>query len=171
VITAPVPTVRKALTRYRVMAWIVGVMLLLLVTAMVLKYEFGVIESTGPVAIGHGWLYMIYVLLALDLTFRMRWSIPRIFFVVIAGTIPFLSFVAEHKVGWVRRRSRQSRQAAGRAAGARAVCSGARGVENASTSGARPAVDEVICGWNSVPVERVAASSTPRLPRRGRRPT
>ena len=100
--TPPASAVRGALLRYRVMAYVVGVMLLLLVAGMLLKYVFGVIESTTIVAIGHGWLYMIYVLLALDLCFRMRWSFPRILFVVIAGTIPFLSFVAEHKVhGWV----------------------------------------------------------------------
>lgn len=100
--TPPAAAVRGALLRYRVMAYVVGVMLLLLVGAMLLKYVFGVIESTTIVAIGHGWLYMIYVLLALDLCFRMRWSFPRILFVVVAGTIPFLSFVAEHKVhGWV----------------------------------------------------------------------
>ena len=49
-----------------------------------------------------GFLLLVFVLLALDLCFRMRWSFSRILFVVIAGTIPFLSFVAEHKVhGWV----------------------------------------------------------------------
>lgn len=101
-ITAPVPTVRKALTRYRVMAWIVGVMLLLLVTAMLLKYVFGVISTTAPVAIAHGWLYMIYVIVALDLCLRMRWPFLRMVFVVLAGTIPFVSFIAEHKVRqWV----------------------------------------------------------------------
>lgn len=100
--TPPASAVRGALLRYRVMAYVVGVMLLLLVGGMVLKYVFQVIESTSILAIGHGWLYMIYVLLALDLCFRMRWSFSRILFVVIAGTIPFLSFVAEHKVhGWV----------------------------------------------------------------------
>jgi integral membrane protein len=102
-VPAPAPVLRGALIRYRVMAYVVGVMLLLLCGAMILKYGFHVIDSTSIVAIGHGWLYMIYVLLALDLCFRMRWSFPRIFFVVIAGTIPFLSFVAEHKVvGWVQ---------------------------------------------------------------------
>lgn len=101
-ITAPVPTVRRALTRYRVMAWIVGVMLLLLVAGMVLRYGLGVIETTAPIAIAHGWLYMIYVILALDLCIRMRWNLLRMAFVVLAGTIPFVSFVAEHKVTqWV----------------------------------------------------------------------
>ncbi len=100
--TPPASVVRGALLRYRVMAYVVGVMLLLLVAGMLLKYVFGVIESTAIVAIGHGWLYMFYVLAALDLCFRMRWSLSRIFFVVIAGTIPFVSFVAEHKVHqWV----------------------------------------------------------------------
>lgn len=100
--TPPASAVRGALLRYRVVAYVVGVMLLLLVGGMLLKYVFHVIESTSILAIGHGWLYMIYVLLALDLCFRMRWSFSRILFVVLAGTIPFLSFVAEHKVhGWV----------------------------------------------------------------------
>ena len=101
----PTPTaaaLRGPLLRYRVMAYVVGVMLLLLVAGMLLKYVFHVIDSTSLVAIGHGWLYMIYVLLALDLCFRMRWPLPRILFVVIAGTVPFLSFVAENKVRhWV----------------------------------------------------------------------
>jgi integral membrane protein len=101
-LAAPVPAVRKALTRYRVMAWIVGVMLLLLVTGMVLRYVFKVIETTAPIAIAHGWLYMIYVLVAFDLCLRMRWNLLRIAFVVLAGTIPFVSFVAEHNVTkWV----------------------------------------------------------------------
>ena len=101
-ITAPVPVVRRALTRYRVMAWIVGVMLLLLVAGMVLRYGLGIIETTAPIAIAHGWLYMIYVILALDLCIRMRWGLLRMAFVVVAGTIPFVSFVAEHKVTqWV----------------------------------------------------------------------
>jgi integral membrane protein len=102
-VTAPVPVIERALLRYRVMAFVVGVMLLLLVGAMLLKYVFGVIESTAIVAIGHGWLYMIYVLVSLDLLFRMRWGFGRIVFVVVSGTIPFLSFWCEHKVtGWVR---------------------------------------------------------------------
>jgi integral membrane protein len=84
------------------MAWIVGVMLLLLVIGMILRYGLGVIETTAPVAIAHGWLYMIYVILALDLCIRMRWGLLRMAFVVVAGTIPFVSFVAEHKVTqWV----------------------------------------------------------------------
>lgn len=120
-ITGPVPPVEKALTRYRVMAWIVGVMLLVLVAGMLLRYVFKVIDTTAPVAIAHGWLYMIYVIVALDLCLRLRWPVLRMAFVVLAGTIPFVSFVAEHKVTqWVRAEiaEKQSREAGAGAAAA-----------------------------------------------------
>ena len=95
-------SVRGALLRFRVMAFVVGVTLLLFCVAIVRKYAFDA-GSDQLIAQLHGFLFMIYALLALDLGFRMRWGIGRIFFMVIAGMIPFLSFVAEHKVsGWVR---------------------------------------------------------------------
>jgi len=54
----------------------------------------------GPwVAIGHGWLYLIYVIVTVDLWFRTRMDVTRTVLVVLAGTIPFMSFVAER---WVR---------------------------------------------------------------------
>ncbi len=91
-----------ALKRYRVMAYVVGVVLIIFVAAIIAKNVFHVIDSDTYLAIAHGWLFMIYLLCALDLCLRMRWSLPRILFVGIAGTIPFLSFVAEHRVmGWV----------------------------------------------------------------------
>jgi len=100
----PVPTfesVRGALLRFRVMAFVVGVTLLAFCAAIIWKYALD-----GPddnlVAQLHGFLFMIYALLCLDLGFRMRWGLGRLFFMVIAGMIPFLSFVAEVKVSrWV----------------------------------------------------------------------
>lgn len=99
------PATRSALLRYRVMAFVVGVGLLILCATMVLKYVPAFdnphpVEVWGPI---HGFLYMIYVLVTLDLGFRLRWSIGRIVLVALAGTIPFVSFWAEHKVvTWVR---------------------------------------------------------------------
>ena len=96
-------SVRGALLRYRVMAFVVGVTLLLFCVAIVLKYVTKTIESDSLIAIAHGWLFMIYVLLGLDLGFRMRWSIGRLLLMTLSGMVPFLSFYAEHKVtGWVR---------------------------------------------------------------------
>ena len=85
-----------ALLRYRVLAWTVGTGLLVLVlVAMPLKYAFGhpfLVKVVGPL---HGFLYMGYVVLAGDLGFRCRWPILRTLAVMLAGTVPFLSFVAE----------------------------------------------------------------------------
>jgi integral membrane protein len=89
---------KGALSRFRFMAYVVGVGLLLLVVAMLFKYlgnEPTMVKVVGPV---HGFLYAIYLVLAVDLAIKARWSIKGTLLVLIAGTIPFLSFVAERKV-------------------------------------------------------------------------
>ena len=92
------PAVRGALTRYRVIAYIVGVMLLvLLFVAMPLKYladDPSAMDVVGPL---HGFLYVIYLLGTFDLFRRVRWPLPRLILMALAGTIPFLSFYAERK--------------------------------------------------------------------------
>jgi integral membrane protein len=92
------PAVRGALTRYRVIAYVVGVMLLvLLFVAMPLKYlgdNPGAMNVIGPL---HGFLYVVYLLGTFDLFRRVRWSFPRLVLMAVAGTIPFLSFYAERK--------------------------------------------------------------------------
>jgi integral membrane protein len=85
------------------MAFVVGVWLLVFCAMLLAKYVFHTVDSDSFVAIVHGWLFMVYALLSLDLAFRMRWGLGRMFLMVIAGMVPFLSFVMEHKVvGWVR---------------------------------------------------------------------
>ncbi|MGV9826653.1 MULTISPECIES: DUF3817 domain-containing protein [unclassified Gordonia (in: high G+C Gram-positive bacteria)] len=93
--TTPVAKVRSALLRYRVMAWITGVWLLLLVAELILRYGFDirVLDFVPPV---HGWIYFIYLICAIDLGIKVRWSVPKIIVTAIAGTIPFLSFWFEH---------------------------------------------------------------------------
>jgi integral membrane protein len=88
--------VPAALTRYRVMAWIVGVLLVALVlVAVPIKYAAHV---DGPVTVLgtlHGWLYFIFFVTACDLAVRARWSLRDTVLTVVAGTVPLLSFVAE----------------------------------------------------------------------------
>jgi integral membrane protein len=93
-----------ALTRFRVMAYVVGVFLLILVgVAMPLKYfadRPALVGIVGPI---HGFLYMVYLVTAFDLAVRARWPFLRTVLVLLAGTIPVMSFVAERKaVAWVR---------------------------------------------------------------------
>ena len=87
-----------ALTRFRFMAYVVGVGLLLLVAAMFAKYvgdSEGMMRVVGPV---HGFLYAIYLVLTVDLALKARWSIKGTALVLLAGTIPFVSFYAERRV-------------------------------------------------------------------------
>jgi integral membrane protein len=94
--------VQGALTRYRIIAWVVGVGLLALVlVGMPLKYIGGndtVVAIIGPI---HGFLFMIYLVLTFDLARRANWPFLRMILVMAAGTIPFLSFWAERKVSHV----------------------------------------------------------------------
>ena len=88
-----------ALKRYRVMAYVVGVMLLILVlVAMPIRYIWGhprFSETFSPI---HGACYIIYLIVAFDLGMKARWSKPRILAVLLAGAVPFLSFFVERRV-------------------------------------------------------------------------
>lgn len=90
---------QAALLRYRVVAYVVGVLLLLLAfVAMPLKYvahESALVEIIGPV---HGFAYMVYLVLAFDLSRRAGWSLKQTLLILLAGTVPVLSFVAERRV-------------------------------------------------------------------------
>ena len=88
--------VPAALTRYRVMAWIVGVLLIaLILVAVPLKYLGGIAEPVTVLGTLHGWLYFIFFLTACDLAVRARWSVQDTVLTVLAGTVPLLSFYAE----------------------------------------------------------------------------
>jgi integral membrane protein len=101
----PVPAERLAaasgaLTRYRVMAFVTGVVLLLGCTALILK-AVGVPHMepwTGFVWVAHGYLYLVYVIVTAMLGVKLRWPLLRYALVMLAGTIPTMSFVAEHFV-------------------------------------------------------------------------
>ncbi len=113
---------KKALTRYRVMAYVVGVLLIVLCLVGVPLSNFNgeplwgidVIgtpnwfdDGSTPEKIGgfitsglgtlHGWLYMIFLVFAFSLSRKARWSMGYTIGILVAGTVPILSFWAEHK--------------------------------------------------------------------------
>ena len=97
-----------ALTRFRVMAWVTGVMLLILVfVAMPVKYIGDDDSLVRIVGVAHGWLYIVYIITVLTLAYQARWKPLRTLLVLLAGTVPFASFVAERKVVAIARRERQ----------------------------------------------------------------
>lgn len=82
------------------MAYVTGV-LLAFMTVVGLPYHHlygGDAAWYGLGWMAHGWAYILYVAVSLDLVFRMRWNLLAALGVVLAGTIPFMSFVAEAKV-------------------------------------------------------------------------
>jgi integral membrane protein len=94
----------RTLTVYRALAYLTGVILVLFTVEIVAKYGFGV-EGLEWIAILHGWVYMAYFLVTMYLGIQLRWTWRWLVPVVLAGTIPLMSFVAERQV--VRRVRRE----------------------------------------------------------------
>jgi len=94
--------VAGALKRYRVLAWITGLWLLVLTGEVVYKYVLLSDSSTAPhwlfyVGQAHGVFYMLYLAMTIDLAIKVRWKPATIVATALAGTIPFLSFYFEHR--------------------------------------------------------------------------
>lgn len=85
---------------YRVMANVVGVVLVLLVASLPYRYFTSTYHKEPTAAIGfvHGMLYIVLLVSIANLAFRRRFPVHWIVYVALAGTIPFLSFVAERAV-------------------------------------------------------------------------
>lgn len=97
--TALAPATAASLTRFRVLAWLVGVMLLVLVgIAMPVKYVGGDDSLVATVSPVHGLLYIVYLVATLDLARRVAWGPRQTVLVMLAGTVPFLSFVLERRI-------------------------------------------------------------------------
>ncbi|MFJ8197244.1 DUF3817 domain-containing protein [Streptomyces sp. NPDC096152] len=92
---------KSVLTRYRVMAYVTGVLLVLLCLSMIAKYGLGVDgagDVTRVVAIAHGWLYVLYLVFAFDLGAKAKWPVGKQLWVLVAGTVPTAAFFVERKV-------------------------------------------------------------------------
>lgn len=99
--------VRRALTRYRVIAWIVGILLVVLFCiGLPLQFIAGHRGVDRVVGIGHGMVfYPLYLLATVDLAWRVKMPPLRLLLTLVAGTVPFVSFVAERETTrWVSSR-------------------------------------------------------------------
>lgn len=113
---------KKALTRYRVMAYVVGVLLIVLCLVGVPLSNFdgnplwGLEQVPTPnwfddgsradqagefitswLGTLHGWLYMLFLIFAFALARKAKWPMGYTLGILAAGTVPVLSFWAEHK--------------------------------------------------------------------------
>jgi integral membrane protein len=88
-----------ALIRYRVMAWVTGVVLA--TSCLIgLSFEPWAVGETarGVLWTAHGYLYLLYVAAAFHLSVKARWRLVKTLLVLLAGTVPLMSFVAERRV-------------------------------------------------------------------------
>ncbi len=100
----PLRGLAAALTRYRVLAYIVGTGLATLCFVGVpLQYAAGVPQVDSIVGPIHGVFYMVYLLAAVDLARRARFTLLQLAAMIGAGFVPLLAFVVEH---WVTGRVR-----------------------------------------------------------------
>jgi integral membrane protein len=93
------PGISGAMQRYKVMAYIVGVGLIILVfIGIPLQYgaNFSIVEKV--VGTAHGFLYIVYLVSALDLARRARFTLLQMAAMIGAGLLPFLAFIIERKV-------------------------------------------------------------------------
>jgi len=101
--------VSGALLRYRIMAYAVGVGLIILVfVGIPLQYAAntpGVVRVVGPI---HGALYIVYLLAAADLARRARFGLLQLAAMVAAGFVPLVAFLVERQV--VHRLQREAAQ-------------------------------------------------------------
>ena len=86
----------RAVLRYRVMAYVTGIVLIILcfvgIPLQVAAHNAAVASDVGTL---HGILYIIYVIVAYLLTRRLRLAMGPTVLVLLAGTIPVLTFVVE----------------------------------------------------------------------------
>ncbi|MDW8806223.1 MULTISPECIES: DUF3817 domain-containing protein [Streptomyces] len=92
---------KSVLTRYRVLAYVTGVLLVLLTLGMIGKYVLeldGAADFTYVVSLAHGWLYVLYLVFAFDLGSKAKWPVKKQLWVLLAGTIPTAAFFVERSV-------------------------------------------------------------------------
>ncbi|GAA4903545.1 DUF3817 domain-containing protein [Streptomonospora salina] len=121
---------------YRILAYVTGVFLLLLTfVSMPAKYlvgetaRFSLVGAPAGtqalvgddsvlmpiVAVPHGYIYMAYVLVVLWLALDRRWSALRTVGVALAGTIPFVGLVIEHRLAAAEKAGERPQDASGTA--------------------------------------------------------
>jgi integral membrane protein len=96
----------RLFTTYRVLAIVVGVLLAFCsLVALPLKYlttegsdlqSFG--ESASILWVAHGWVFMVYVVVAVLLARRAGWSLRFTLLALVAGLVPLLIFWVERTV-------------------------------------------------------------------------
>jgi integral membrane protein len=92
---------RTAVLRYRVMAYITGVLIIIVVFAGIPLQIWGhntiIVNQVGTV---HGVLYMVYIVMAYLLASKLHMKPKPTVLLLLAGTVPVMTFIVER---WMMR--------------------------------------------------------------------
>jgi integral membrane protein len=93
---------RSAVLRYRVMAYITGVLIIIVVFAGIPLQVWGhntfIVNDIGTI---HGFLYMVYIVFAYLLSRKLGMRPQPTVLLLLAGTVPIMTFAVER---WMTRR-------------------------------------------------------------------
>jgi len=92
---------RAAALRYRVMAYITGVLIIVVcfvgIPLQVAAHNTFIVNDIGTV---HGFLYIVYIVCAYILAQKLKMKMGPTVLLLLAGTIPVMTFVVER---WMQR--------------------------------------------------------------------
>ena len=85
---------------YRIMALVVGTVLVVLSLFLVSVRVIGNPEPAfyGAAWMAHGYLFPVYVVATFMLSTKLKWSFTKTILIMLAGTVPFMSFITERQV-------------------------------------------------------------------------
>jgi integral membrane protein len=93
--------VKAAVLRYRVMAYVTGVVLMVLCFVGIPLQVAGHPVVANDVGVVHGILYIFYLVFAWMLSRGLRLATKPTVIMLLAGTVPIMTFIVER---WVTRR-------------------------------------------------------------------
>lgn len=86
--------------RFRFFCLAEGLSWIALLAAMVVKYGYGRPDAVRWPGMVHGLLFVGYLASAVPLFTRLKWPVERLYGLLVAGFLPFGTFVVERR--WLR---------------------------------------------------------------------
>ena len=87
---------RTAALRYRVMAYITGVLIIVVcfvgIPLQIAAHNFFIVNDIGTV---HGFLYIVYIVFAYILAQKLKMKMGPTILLLLAGTVPVMTFFVE----------------------------------------------------------------------------
>ena len=91
-------TLATQIKTFKIISTLEGIsFLLLLLIAMPLKYLFGIPQMVSLVGMGHGVLFVLYVLGAYYMYEKLNWNFKTLAITVFCSVLPFGPFYVEKK--------------------------------------------------------------------------